>query len=300
MKSSYDILMIGHVSKDIIIYNGETQHILGGPVIYSSASAACSGASVLVVTKAHPEDFGDVNVIMRCGGDLEIISSSRTTSIENIYHSEDRERRTVTLLSRADSFSLDEIPNITIKIYHLAGLFVGEIPDELVKPLSQRGKVALDAQGILRTELPGGGMEYRKWGRLLELLPFITFFKTDAAEAEFLTGLSNTSKAAEKLVSWGAQEVMVTHNTEVLIADREGVYVSPLRPKNLSGRTGRGDTTFAAYLAMRLHTGIQQSLDYAAALVSIKMETPGPFAGTMEIVYERMSGSPWNKPYGIG
>ncbi len=131
-------------------------------------------------------------------------------------------------------------------------------------------------------------MEYREWTQMRELLPSIAFFKTDAAEAEFLTGISDIIKAAQKLVSWGADEVMVTHNKEVVIADREGVYTSPLRPKNLSGRTGRGDTTFAAYLTKRLHEGVQESLDYAAALVSIKMETPGPFTGTPEMVHERM------------
>ncbi len=288
MNPFYDILMIGHVSKDIIIFQGDTQHILGGPVIYSSASAARSGASVLVVTKAHPDDRKEVDIITKSGSDLVVIESSRTTSIENVYHTEDRERRTVTLLSRAEAFSLDEIPNPAVRIFHLAGLFVGEIPDDLIIPLSQRGRVAIDAQGILRTELPGGGMDYRDWKRKKELLPYITYFKTDAAEAEFLTGKSDLYEAARDLVSWGADEVMVTHNKEVVVADSGKIYTSPLKPQNLSGRTGRGDTTFAAYLTKRLTEGIQESLDYAAALVSIKMETPGPFTGTPEMVRERM------------
>ena len=57
---------------------------------------------------------------------------------------------------------------------------------------------------------------------------------------------------------------------------------------NVSGRTGRGDTTFAAYLSWRLNHGVAESLKFAAALVSIKMETPGPFNGTLEDVARRL------------
>jgi sugar/nucleoside kinase (ribokinase family) len=55
------------------------------------------------------------------------------------------------------------------------------------------------------------------------------------------------------------------------------------------GRTGRGDTTFAAYLARRNDHGVSESLKFAAALVSIKMETPGPFQGSLADVLARMN-----------
>ena len=75
---------------------------------------------------------------------------------------------------------------------------------------------------------------------------------------------------------------MITHNSEVLVYDGKRFYTAPLKARNLSGRTGRGDTTFACYLGERLHSGIPESLQRAAALVSLKMETPGPFLGGRE------------------
>lgn len=54
------------------------------------------------------------------------------------------------------------------------------------------------------------------------------------------------------------------------------------------GRTGRGDTTFAAYLSHRLDHDPAASLKLAAALVSIKMESTGPFRGTLEDVERRI------------
>ena len=50
----------------------------------------------------------------------------------------------------------------------------------------------------------------------------------------------------------------------------------------------RGDTAFGSYLMRRFDYGVADSLKFAAALCSIKMETPGPFAGTLEEVLDRM------------
>ena len=50
------------------------------------------------------------------------------------------------------------------------------------------------------------------------------------------------------------------------------LFTCPVKARNLSGRTGRGDTTFAAYLAMRM-TGaaMKEALLYATACVSLKI-----------------------------
>ena len=79
------------------------------------------------------------------------------------------------------------------------------------------------------------------------------------------------------LHDWGAKEVVITHNTEVLAYDGEKVYTCPIKARNLSGRTGRGDTTFAGYIAERQRGSVEEALNFCTALVSLKMETPGPF-----------------------
>jgi sugar/nucleoside kinase (ribokinase family) len=81
---------------------------------------------------------------------------------------------------------------------------------------------------------------------------------------------------------------MVTHNSEVIVLVEGRIYRAPFTSSNLSGRTGRGDTTFASYLARRQTSGPDESVRFAAALCSIKMESPGPFAGTIDQVLERM------------
>ena len=65
-------------------------------------------------------------------------------------------------------------------------------------------------------------------------------------------------------------------------------YYEKFSNRSVRGRTGRGDTTFAAYLSWRMEHDVTTALKFAAALVSIKMETPGPFQGTLEDVYDRI------------
>ncbi len=285
-RKRYDIIHIGHVSKDIIIIKGQSSQSLGGAVYYSSIAALRSGAKVLVITKIADEDKPLLSVFEREGIDVLAIPSKHTTSIENIYYTEDMDRRKVTLISQAESFKIEDIPNdIESNIIHLAGLFYGEIPDSIIKPLSQRALIALDVQGILRRS-ENGKLLFKDWENKKEILPYVTYLKTDAAEAETITGTSDREKAARMLHGWGAREIMITHSSEVILYNGKTLYRQPFTPKNLSGRTGRGDTCFASYLAYRLTHNIEDSLRYTAHLTSIKMESPGAFKGTKREIEE--------------
>ncbi len=284
----YDILMLGHISQDVLIdHQNVRQDIVGGAVVYSSFAAGSAGKRVKVITKLADNDLHILKNLQHPLVDWDVLPSKQSTSIKNTYFTADKERREVILLSQADPFVLEEV-QAEASIYHLAGLFGGEIPDSLVLPLAKRGKVALDAQGVLRCLDEQKNLVFRDWGRKQELLPYITYFKTDAAEAKILTGLDDRERAARLLYSWGAQEVMLTHNTEVMVCHQGNIHTAPFTNSNNSGRTGRGDTAFAAYLAWRQDHDAAESTRFAAALCSLKMEKPGVFRGTLDEVHKRM------------
>lgn len=139
--------------------------------------------------------------------------------------------------------------------------------------------MAVDVQCLLRHVEADKTMAFHDWAEKKDYLPCIDYLKTDAAEAEILTDLTDRAEAAKLLHSWGAKEVLITHNTEVLAYDGKDVHTCPIKARNLSGRTGRGDTTFAGYVTERRRAGVAEALRYCTALVSLKMETPGPFQG---------------------
>jgi sugar/nucleoside kinase (ribokinase family) len=115
--------------------------------------------------------------------------------------------------------------------------------------------------------------------------------KLDVVEAKVLTGEDNLEAAARQVASWGCPEVVITRADGVLALAKGEVLFERFTNRNVSGRTGRGDTTFAGYMAWRLEHPAREALAFAAALVSIKMETPGPFAGTLADVLARAGGT---------
>ena len=283
--SQFESLIIGEIAEDTNVdYDGTTIQAIGGAVYYSGFAAANIGHKIAVLPKADTAKV-DLKDVFAKAPNITVfpIHSTHSFVTKNVYHTPDRERRTSTVDSVIDPYKPSEVPEeIDAKIWHLAGLVGGDIPDEMIPYAVSRGAmVAVDVQTMLRWA-ENGGMVYHDWAAKREMLPYIRFLKTDAAEAEILTGTDDRVAAAKMLYDWGAKEVLITHNSEVLVYDGKDIYTCPIKSRNMSGRTGRGDTTFAGYITERQRAGIAEALQYCTALVSLKMETPGPYMGTRE------------------
>ena len=287
MSKHYDVLVIGPVSLDHNIdYLGNERKEVGGAVVASGFAAARSGNATALFTKLNPADADVEARFAGSGTDLYWSPSKATCSIRNQYFTADKEKRACTSMGVCDPFRFEELPKIDTAIYHFAGLVYGDFDGEIFAEASRHGKVAVDVQCLLRHVEPDKTMAFHDWAEKKQYLPYIDYLKTDAAEAEILTGLTDRAEAAKLLYSWGAKEVLITHNTEVLAYDGKQIYTCPIKARNLSGRTGRGDTTFAGYITERQRSGIEEALLYCTALVSLKMETPGPFQGSRQDVLD--------------
>ncbi len=285
----YNSVIVGAVSKDINIdCEGNVRREVGGAVVQAGFAAGRCGFRAAVITKSA----ADVDVHARFAGsnaDVFALSSKNTCSIRNEYLTPDKERRICTSLNVCDKFTMTDINaagEISAEVWHLAGLVYGDFDEEIFTGL--HGKIAVDVQGFLRHVEGDKTMRFHDWTDKKKYLPLIDYLKTDAAEAEILTGEADRYEAARKLAGMGAREIMITHNTEILIYDGREFFTCPIKSRNLSGRTGRGDTAFSGYINSRVTQDIHDSLLFASALVSLKMETPGAFMGTKEDVMSYM------------
>jgi sugar/nucleoside kinase (ribokinase family) len=284
MTAHYDTIILGHISKDIIVTPEGEEHLTGGAVVYSSITARRIDTNIMALTKLSRDDLSLLGVFRANQVPVIHCLSPQTTSIRNTYLTSDRERRTCEAVSVAAAFDLDDIPgDIKADLYYLGGLIEGDFPEDLIEPLSQLGKVAVDAQGFLRVN-ENGRLVFRDWPAKKRYIPSLSYLKADAAEAEILTGVQDCERAALILNDWGAEEVMVTQNSGVTVCAGGKTYTSPFTSRNLTGRTGRGDTCFSAYCNWRKNHPPEESCLFAAALTSLKMEKPGPFSGTIDDV----------------
>ncbi len=285
---SFDLVLVGAVSRDENIYGERREKAIGGAVTYGAYAAKRSGAHVGVVTKLAEVDGHLAHRFTDEGIATWVLPSTHTTAIRNVYNSVDREKRVCTCLAVADAFTPTCLPDITTRIVHAAALIRGEIPLGTVQAMANLGQVGLDVQGVLRVNR-GGEMVFEPSDEADEAIRSVTYLKADAAEAEILTAKTDLAEAALDLADRGPVEVVISHHSELVLSFEKKIYREPLTPRGTDGRTGRGDTLFCSYLARRAQGDAPpQALKFAAALVSLKLETPGPFKGSLAGVLAKM------------
>jgi sugar/nucleoside kinase (ribokinase family) len=246
--------------------------------------------SVAAVVKMAKKDENILQTMKDVGVDTYLVPSAETTYSRVLHESANVDERKLTLVKSAGVIAIDDVPQLDSTCVHLAGISDTEFDMPLMKGLKARGySLSADMQSFVRHVTPvTKDIEFSDVANKKEIASMMDKLKLDIVEARILTGTEDLEKAAIMVESWGCPETMITHSQGVLARVKGKTYYEKFSNSNVSGRTGRGDTTFAAYLSWRLNHGVAESLKFAAALVSIKMETPGPFKGTLEAVAKRI------------
>ncbi len=286
-----DILMIGDLAKDVNIVRGQARVEPGGAVYYGSIALRHLGVDVAVVTRLHPNDMNLLEPLRRLGIRVYAHPAPETSGIENRYVGADMDRRLTRPLGVAGPFSRGEIPDLSARIYAVLPLMAGIVSLNLLKYVASRGPVALDVQGFVRVP-KGDKLVFQPWSEMAEGLAHVDYLKVDRAEAEALVGKEDPVVAVQALRSYGPEEVVLTQSRGVIVAAGEGVYFAPFSPRFLAGRTGRGDTCFAAYIGKRLAAPPEEACRWAAAVTTLKLEKPGPWDGDMDALARVLARTP--------
>ncbi len=274
-----DILMVGHFAKDLLVVDGAAEEAPGGAVYYGSIALRRLGLSVAVMTRLHPADFPRLDALREEGVVVYAEPALETTGIENIYQSSDMERRICKPLGFAGPFQLSHVPDVRARVNLLVPIIAGEIDLAFLRGMAERGPVGMDVQGFVRVR-DGAQLVFRRWPAMRDGLSHVTYLKADQAEAELLTGERTLECAAKALADFGPREIVLTQSAGVTVYADGKVHQAPFTSRNLTGRTGRGDTCFATYVGQRLRTDPETACRWAAAVTSLKQERPGPWRGS--------------------
>ena len=287
----YDLMFVGHMCYDEIIpFRGTPVVAPGSAVLCGAMVAARVGKRVAAVVRMSPQDEHILGPMREAGVDTYLIPSEVTTYSRVLHESENVDERKLTLVRSAGLFAIDQVPRLSAKCVHLAGISDSEFDMDLIRGLRARGySLSADMQSFVRQVNPTTReIAFADVKDKRDIVGLMDKVKLDLVEARILTGTDDLEQAALMGETWGCPEVMITHAQGVLARVRGKTYYERFSNRSVVGRTGRGDTTFAAYLSWRLDRGVEEYLRFAAALVSIKMETPGPFRGTLEEVMHRI------------
>lgn len=274
---TYDVLYIGNYTRDTIISPAGRRIVDGGAVNYAAHAAARLGKRVAVVTRLAKEDEHVVDTLKTSGIDCYVTYSPTSTLLKLEYPTSDPDVRTLSVMSVAGSITPAEVENLDAQAAVIGSSLRGEVGRDLIQRLKDKGlRVAADMQGFVRV-LRGTRLIYEPWEEMRSTLRLVDVVKSDAVEAEFLTGEADLYKAAEFYAEMGPREIVLTHKDGLLIYADGDFHEMSFYPARLEGRSGRGDTCLGAYVAMRLSMPPRESGIWAAAVTSLKMENAGPF-----------------------
>ena len=90
-------------------------------------------------------------------------------------------------MAKADPFTVEQLKDVEANIFHLGSLLSDDFSLDVVKYLSGKGTLAVDAQGYLR-EVRGKKVYPVDWTEKTEALKYIDILKVNEHEMEVLTG----------------------------------------------------------------------------------------------------------------
>ncbi len=280
----YDIAFLGHYTKDTIITSEGIRFVDGGAFNYGSHVAIRMGLNVAAMTRLAQEDKRVVEELKGLGVDVFATFTPHSTCLRLEYPTSNVDDRLLYITSSAGPFTVPEVRDIWSRAFVIGASVRGEVPVDVIDELRKKETlIAADIQGFIRV-VENGRFVFREWPEKEEVLASVDVLKTDAVEAELLTGQRDIKVAARVISDLGPKEVVLTHKDGVLVYDKADFYEARFCPAKLVGRSGRGDTCIASYMARRLNAPASEAVVWAAAVTSLKMEAEGPFRRTLSEV----------------
>ena len=282
-RKRFDLITLGNYTKDTIVTRAGTRHVHGGGFNYAARAAAAAGLSVAAVTRLAVEDRESVEHLEAAGVTVFPRWTESSTIMRLEYPTDDVDQRILTVAATAGSLEPDQLDGLEAPAFVVSPSIRGEVGVDVLRVLRRPGVlVGLDVQGYVRIRRDDGRLEHTHWPEIAETLALVDVLKTDAVEAESLTGTADHEAAARILASFGPREIVLTHRDGLLVLANDTVYEEPFTPRELRGRSGRGDTCLGSYLTWRLQAGPAQAILWAAAATSLKLEKEGPLTATRE------------------
>ena len=290
-----DICCIGHITTDRIVTPHSEVMMPGGTTYYFShginhlINSSSNPVSYKLVASLSEKDMSVVEDIRKQGVDVEVVTSRNTVFFENIY-GENQNNRKQRVNAMADPFTVDVLKGVKAKYICLGSLLPDDFPLDVVKFLSKRGSIVMDAQGYLRN-VKDGEVFPCDWDNKFEFFKYIDILKVNEYEVEVLTGKKDLHEAASQLADWGIKEVLLTLGSygSIVLVDGAFYDIAAYEPIKLVDATGCGDTYVMGYIYKRVQgANPQEAAKFATAVSTCKLEGHGPFQSTEKEALRRI------------
>jgi sugar/nucleoside kinase (ribokinase family) len=291
--NNYDIVFIGHMATGTIFpFEGNSFVEPGSPVLFASIASSCLRKSIAAVTQISESNEYLLEPMKNAGINL-FLQPGDIALYKIVFPTANVDERQAFIIKGGETFVINNIPPFEPCLVHLCCMGSHEFQLDLMRLLKARGfRLSVDMQGfVLQADDKTGAVYLKDVPEKKDILSMADFVKLDVMEAQILTGTDVLQDQADILESWGSSETIITSSEGVLARSKGINTFMKFTNRSTLGRMGRGDTVMGSYLARRLDHSVEDSLCFAAALTSIKMESSGPFIGSLDDVIDRMGAS---------
>jgi sugar/nucleoside kinase (ribokinase family) len=260
-------------------------------MLFAAIAASCLGKRIAAVTRISGSEESFLEPLKTAGIDL-FVQPGESYQYSVVFATANVDQRQGFRTKVGEPFVISDIPPFEPCLLHLCCVGVRKFHLDLMRALKARGfRLSVDMQSFVIQadhETGTGATHLEDVPEKKEIVSMADFVKLDAMEAQILTGTDALRDQADILEEWGCSETIITCSEGALARSKGKTTFEKFTNRSTRGRMGRGDTIMGSYLARRLDHSVEDSLRFAAALTSIKMESTGPFRGSLEDVIERM------------
>lgn len=265
-----DILLIGHITRDLVTEDQQGPYRLGGTVSFAALTALRLGRTPTILTRAATDlDLTELPNDIH----LHILPSPTTTTFANIYTADGRIQYCYTPalpIAAADIPAQFHRPKAV-----MLGPLVGEITSDVAGLFHDPVLTAAVPQGWMRKWDDTGRVTSQPWASAAEILPHLDVLVLS------LEDIDNDLRRLEPFIETVPLVALTEYRDGSTIYRRElddevSVVKIPPRPAKEVDPTGAGDTFATAFLIRLQETGDPvQAARFANVTASFGVEKEG-------------------------
>ena len=288
-----EILVVGHLSRDLIITPETRREALGGSTAYAMLAPAIGAFGAAIVTKVG-EDFENEyrRTLESSGLDLSgfKVEGAKTTRFVNEYNQlGTRVQRIESIAPPICASDFTELHQ-NAKIVHFSPLTPDEIDPSCYKIVSEEGAlISLDVQGYLRAISDDGHVTPKEWVERDTIFSQVDVVKFHESELKQADTTESELSIVSKILDYGPIIVLVTrdHRGSTIYTRNSQVEIPLVLAKAQVDSTGCGDTYAIGFLIEYMRSAdVSRAGLFAATCSSFNAETIGPYGMPDRVMIE--------------
>jgi sugar/nucleoside kinase (ribokinase family) len=288
-----EIVVVGHLSRDLIITPETRREVLGGSTAYAMLAPSIGAFGAGIVSKVGL-DFNENYKISLISSGLNLsglhYEGSQTTRFINKYDADGERIQRVEAL--APSIMPSDFTNAhsEASIIHFSPLSSNEIDKACYDVAREAGALtSLDVQGYLRSISEDGLVSPQKWPESNEILGMVDVVKLHDSELQIINKDESELSAVSHILDLGPRIVIVTrdYRGSTIYTRNSQVDIPLVLADAQVDSTGCGDTYAIGFLLEYLRTtNVTRAGLFAATCSSFNVETIGPYGMPDRVLIE--------------